>query len=39
MQPDGSEYFFFVAKDARNHAFSKTIEEHERAVDKYIRGK
>lgn len=39
MQPDGSEYFFFVAKDARNHVFSKTIEDHERAVDKYIRGK
>jgi UPF0755 protein len=39
MQPDGSDYFFFVAKDARNHVFSKTVEEHERAVDKYIRGK
>jgi UPF0755 protein len=37
MQPDGSDYFFFVAKDARTHQFSKTIEEHERAVDKYMK--
>ncbi len=39
MRPDGSDFLFFVAKDARNHKFSKTIQEHERAVDKYIRGK
>lgn len=39
MQPDGSNYFFFVAKDARHHAFSRTVEEHERNVDKYMRGK
>jgi UPF0755 protein len=37
MQPDGSDYFFFVAKDARNHAFAKTVEDHDRNVDKYIR--
>jgi UPF0755 protein len=37
LAPDGSDYFFFVAKDARNHAFARTKEEHDRNVDKYIR--
>jgi UPF0755 protein len=32
IDPDGSDYFFFVAKDARHHAFSKTMAEHQRAV-------
>jgi UPF0755 protein len=35
FDPDGSDYFFFVAKDARHHAFSKTVAEHERAVEQY----
>lgn len=39
MNPEQSEYLYFVAKDPRNHVFSKTYEEHARAVDKYIRGK
>lgn len=33
--PDGSDYFFFVARDERNHVFSKTVAEHNRAVEKY----
>ncbi len=37
MKPDGSDYFFFVAKDPRTHVFSKTVAEHEAAVDKYMR--
>jgi UPF0755 protein len=37
MTPDGSDYFFFVAKDARNHAFAKTMDEHQRNVDKYMK--
>jgi UPF0755 protein len=39
MKPDGSKYFFFVAKDQRSHAFARTRAEHERNVDKYIRNR
>ncbi|MEO8846017.1 MAG: endolytic transglycosylase MltG [Kofleriaceae bacterium] len=35
LAPDGSDYLYFVAKDARNHVFAKTFEEHKRNVDKY----
>ncbi|MGE0549546.1 MAG: endolytic transglycosylase MltG [Kofleriaceae bacterium] len=35
--PDGSDYLYFVAKDARSHVFSKTFAEHTKAVDKYQR--
>lgn len=40
LQPDGSDYLFFVAssKGARTHAFAKTIAEHERNVKKYVSG-
>jgi UPF0755 protein len=37
VTPDGSEYFFFVAKDDRSHVFAKTIAEHQRNVNKYMR--
>ncbi|HLU65717.1 MAG TPA: endolytic transglycosylase MltG [Kofleriaceae bacterium] len=37
VNPDGSNYFFFVARDDRSHVFSRTVEEHERNVDKYQR--
>ena len=38
VNPDGSKFFFFVArKDKRTHVFSRTLAEHERAVDKYQR--
>jgi UPF0755 protein len=36
IAPDGSDYFFFVAKDARHHAFSRTMAEHQRAVQQYL---
>jgi UPF0755 protein len=39
LAPDGSDYLFFVAKDARNHAFARSLEEHERNVDKFMRHK
>jgi len=35
MSPDGSDYLYFVAKDARNHVFARTYEEHKKNVDKY----
>ncbi|HVK75761.1 MAG TPA: endolytic transglycosylase MltG [Kofleriaceae bacterium] len=37
MNPDGSDYFFFVAKNPREHVFSKTLAEHQKAVDQYQR--
>jgi UPF0755 protein len=37
LAPDGSDYLYFVAKDARNHVFSRTLEEHKHNVDKYQR--
>jgi UPF0755 protein len=38
VNPDGSNYFFFVARaDKRTHVFSRTVAEHERAVDQYQR--
>ena len=37
LTPDGSDYLYFVAKDARNHVFSRTLEEHKRNVDKYMK--
>ena len=35
LAPDGSDYLYFVAKDPRNHVFSKTLAEHKHNVDKY----
>jgi UPF0755 protein len=35
LAPDGSDYLFFVAKNARNHVFAKTFDEHKANVDKY----
>jgi UPF0755 protein len=35
LAPDGSDYLYFVAKDARNHVFAKSFEEHKHNVDKY----
>ena len=37
LAPDGSEFFYFVAKDSRNHAFARTFDEHKRNVDKYMK--
>ena len=40
LSPDGSDYFYFVAtaKSSRNHAFARTVEEHEKNVRKYVSG-
>jgi UPF0755 protein len=37
LTPDGSEYLYFVAKDARNHAFARSYEEHKKNVEKFQR--
>ncbi|MBC7978259.1 MAG: endolytic transglycosylase MltG [Myxococcales bacterium] len=37
LAPDGSEFYFFVAKDARTHAFARTFEDHKRNVDRYMK--
>lgn len=37
VTPDGSDFFYFVAKDDKSHVFARTVEEHERNVDKYMR--
>ncbi|HET9627040.1 MAG TPA: endolytic transglycosylase MltG [Kofleriaceae bacterium] len=37
LNPDGSDYFYFVARDARNHAFARTFEEHKRNVERYMK--
>ncbi len=36
LYPETSNYFYFVAKDNRSHAFSETLAEHNRAVRKFI---
>lgn len=40
LEPDGSDYFFFVAtsKGSRSHAFAKTVAEHEKNVQRYVSG-
>jgi UPF0755 protein len=35
MAPDNSDYYFFVAKDQRNHVFARTLDEHKKNVEKY----
>ena len=37
VNPDGSNYFYFVARNDGTHVFSRTRQEHERAVDQYQR--
>ncbi|MBS1121452.1 MAG: aminodeoxychorismate lyase [Deltaproteobacteria bacterium] len=38
ISPDGSDYLFFVAtsKNSRNHAFARTVAEHQKNVAKYV---
>lgn len=38
LSPDGSTYFYFVAKNEREHVFARTYEEHTRNVQKYMLG-
>jgi UPF0755 protein len=39
LYPENTAYLYFVAKDNESHYFSKTLQEHNRAVQKYIIGK
>lgn len=38
LAPERTRYLYFVARNDGTHQFSKTRDEHEAAVDKYIRG-
>jgi UPF0755 protein len=37
-RPAPSEYLYFVGKGDGTHHFSRTLEEHNRAVARYQRG-
>jgi UPF0755 protein len=37
--PEQHDYLFFVAKGRGRHHFSVELEKHEKAIDRYIRGK
>jgi UPF0755 protein len=37
--PEQHDYLFFVAKGKGRHHFSVELEKHEKAIDRYIRGK
>ena len=39
LHPASSNYFYFVAKGGGEHHFSKTLDEHNRAVQRYILGR
>jgi UPF0755 protein len=36
LYPESSEFLYFVAKDSGSHHFSRNLDEHNRAVRKYI---
>jgi UPF0755 protein len=37
VNPDGTNYFYFVGRNDGTHVFSRTRQEHERAVDQFQR--
>ncbi|EKE72205.1 endolytic transglycosylase MltG [Gallaecimonas xiamenensis] len=39
LHPDKADYLYFVAKGDGSHAFSKTLREHNNAVNRYQRGR
>lgn len=38
LAPERTRYLYFVARNDGTHQFSKSVQEHEAAVDKYILG-
>lgn len=38
VSPDGSDYLYFVSRNDGTHVFSRTHDEHVRAVNRYQRG-
>ena len=38
LQPERSQYMYFVARGDGSSQFSRTLEEHNRAVSRYLRG-
>ena len=38
LYPENTNYLYFVAKNHEGHQFSETLDEHNRAVKKYITG-
>ncbi|MGZ5041538.1 MAG: endolytic transglycosylase MltG, partial [Usitatibacter sp.] len=39
VNPAAADYLYFVSRGDGSHAFSRTLEEHNRAVAKYQLGK
>jgi UPF0755 protein len=39
LKPAVSQYYYFVAKNDGTHHFSATLDEHNRAVNRYLKGK
>jgi UPF0755 protein len=37
VDADGSDFFYFVAKDDHSHWFAKTFDEHKRNVQRYLK--
>jgi len=35
MHPDKTDYLYFVSRNDGSHEFTRTLEEHNRAVEKY----
>jgi UPF0755 protein len=37
ISPDSNDYIYFVAKSPTEHAFAKTLAEHQKNVEKYLK--